>query len=100
MRQFVHLMTRLLEYVNTGGIATVVLGDVNEDILCDSGSQVQTLMLSHGYTQLVKHATTDRATLIDHVYFNKQCNDVQVQVRDVYYSDHDTVYCSIPMYLL
>ena len=40
------------------------------------------------------------ATLIDHVYFNKQCDDVCVQVRDVYYSDHDAVYCSVPLRLL
>ena len=50
-------------------------------------------MLSQGYTQLVMHATTDQATLIDHVYFNKQCSGVVV--RDAYYSDHDAVYCSV-----
>ena len=54
-------------------------------------------MLSQGYTQLVMQATTDRATLIDHVYFSGQCNGVVVQVRDVYYSDHDAVYCSVPL---
>ena len=37
---------------------------------------------------------------MDHVYFNKQCDDVYVQVRDVYYSDHDAVYCSVPLSLL
>ena len=58
------------------------------------------VLLSHGYTQLVTHATTDSATLIDHVYFSKQCDDVYVQVRDVYYSDHDAVYCSVPLNLL
>lgn len=74
-------MTRLLEYVRTPGIATVGLEDVNDDILCNSGSQVERLtMLSHGYTELVKDVTTDRATLIDHVYFSKQRNDVLVQV--------------------
>ena len=50
--------------------------------------------------QLVQNATTDRGTLIDHLYFSKQCDDVLVQVRDVYYSDHDAVYCSIPVSLL
>lgn len=48
----------------------------------------------------MKEATTDRARLIDHIYFNKQCDDVLVQVHDVYYSDHDAVYCSILMCLL
>ena len=53
-------------------------------------------MLSHGYTELVKDVTTDRATLIDHVYFSKQSNDVLVQVCGVYYSDHDAVYKAAP----
>lgn len=47
---FVQWMTRLLQYVSTAGIATIVLGDVNDDILCNSGSQVERLMSSHGYT--------------------------------------------------
>ena len=55
-------------------------------------------MVSHGYVQLVNEPTTDRATLIDHVYFSSK--QVQVNVRDVYYSDHDAVYCSVPLYLL
>ena len=41
-----------------------------------------------------------QATLIDHVYFNKQCSGVVVQVRDAYYSDHDAVYCSVPLWVL
>ena len=97
IRQFMNFMTTLVHYVNTANIATLVLGDFNDDILCDSGSQVQTLMASYGYSQLVQNATTDRGTLIDHVYFSKQYDDVLVQVRDVYYSDHDAVYCSIPV---
>ena len=78
MPQLVQWMTRLLEHVSTPGIATVVLGDVNDDILCNSGSQVERLMLFHGYTQLVKDVTTDRATLIDHVHFSLQSDDVLV----------------------
>ena len=59
-------------------MATNVLGDVNDDVLSDGGSPVGNFMLPHGYTQLVKHATTDRATLID----------------------HDDVYCSVPLSIL
>ena len=100
LRVFVQFMTRLLDHLSVADTATVVLGDVNNDVLSASGSAVERFMLSHGYTQLVRHATTDRATLIDHVYFNRQCDEVCVQVRDVYYSDHDAVYCSVPLYLL
>ena len=77
-------------------IPTVIVGDVT----CKSGSQVEQFMSFHGYTQLVMQPTTDRATLIDHVYFSAQCNGVVVQVRDVYYSDHDAVYCSVQVWLM
>ena len=42
--------------------------------------------------------TTSKGTLIDHVYDNRPTNDIVVQVHDTCYSDHDTVYCSIPIY--
>ena len=101
MCQFLELMTNLLECLSTTDLPSIVLGDMNDDILCNIGSQLERFMLSHGYTQLVKNATTDKATLIDHVYFNNmQCDDVLVQVCDVYYSDHDAVYCSVPICIL
>ena len=88
VQQFVQLLTRLLVCVNSTNTTTIVLGDINDNIL-ENCSQVTRLMFSYGYTQLVKYPTTERATLIDHVYFSKQCNDILVQVRDVYYSDHN-----------
>ena len=99
MQLLVQHMTRLLENVSTMNIPTVVMGDFNDN-LYDNTCQVEQFMLAQGYTQLVMQATTDRATLIDHVYFNKQCSGVVVQVRDVYYSDHDAVYCSVPLWVL
>ena len=95
--QFVQFLTNIVNHVIT---ETFVLGDFNDNILCDTCSQIERFVASRGFNQLVKHATTDRATLIDHVYFNKQCNDMLVQVRDVYYSDHDAAYCSVPVCLL
>ena len=56
-------------------------------------------MMSHSHTRFVIDVNTDRTTLIDHVYFNCCC-DEEVQVCDVYYSDHDAVYCSMPVCLL
>ena len=37
VQQLVQHMTTLLEYVN---IATVIVGDFNDDVICESGSQV------------------------------------------------------------
>ena len=96
MRQLVQFMTGLLQHVSVTGIPTVILGDFNDDVLYGHDSHLQALMLSHGYVQLVNEPTTDRATLIDHVYFSS--NQALVHVCDVYYSDHDAIYCSIPLH--
>ena len=48
-------------------------------------------------SQLVTSPTTAKGTLIDHVYYNRPTRDNIVEVRETYYSDHDTVYCSIPI---
>lgn len=73
---------------------------MNDDTHCVNGSVIENFMVSNGYTQLVKHPTTDQASVLDHVYFSNHCNDIHVQVRDVYYSDHDAIFCSIPLYML
>ena len=89
-------MTTLIHHVTIENKATVVMGDFNDDVLSTSSSRVEQFMLSQGYTQLVRQSTTDRATLIDHMYFSE--DDVAVQVRDVYYSE--AVYCSVPLSVL
>ena len=48
-------------------------------------------------TQLVTTPTTANGTLIDHVYYNQSTSDIIMQVHDTYYSNHDIVYCSIPV---
>ncbi len=94
-------MTTLIHHVTIENKATVVMGDFNDDVLSTSSSRVEQFMLLQGYTQLVytqlvRQSTTDRATLIDHMYFSE--DDVAVQVRDVYYSE--AVYCSVPLSVL
>ena len=71
--------------------------DFNEDIVSRPNSNIVSLMSNNGFTQLVRNPTTAKGTLIDHVYYNRPTSDVVVEVRDTYYSDHNTVYCSIPM---
>ena len=78
-------------------LPTIVLGDFNDDIKDDTHSKVLEFMSSNTYTQLVSHPTTDRGTLIDHIYYNRSCDNAIVEVYDTYYSDHDTVYCSLQL---
>ena len=89
------MLSTLLAYVSTANLPTVILGDFNEDILSRPNSSIVSLMSNHGYTQLVSTPTTSKATLIDHVYYNRPSDNTIVQVHDTYYSDHDAVYCSI-----
>ena len=76
---------------------TVILGDFNYNVLDLPESPIVSLMSTHGYEQLVNNPTTTKGTLIDHVYSNLHDNNIIVEVHDTYYSDHDTVYCSILM---
>ena len=90
-------LSRMLVYTSASNMPTLILGDFNADIITQPSSSIITLMSSHGYTQLVQTPTTPNGTLIDHVYYNRPNSDIIVQVHDTYYSDHDAVYCSLPM---
>ena len=83
--------------MSLSNLPTIILGDFNKDIYSNTHSCILDIMSNNGYTQLVQSPTTDRGTLIDHVYYNRPSDDAVVQVHDTYYSDHDTVYRSIVM---
>ncbi|TKS65922.1 ATP-dependent DNA helicase PIF1 [Collichthys lucidus] len=70
----------------------MIMGDFNEDILVSSS--IQKLLEQHGYTQHVRQCTTEKGTLIDHVYV-KDTEDVIVEVIQTYYSFHDAVLISL-----
>ena len=88
-------MTLLHAYIHTCilslNLPTIIRGDFNEDL---SNNRHSCILDTSSYTQLLQSSTTDRGTLISHVYYNRPVNDVIVQLLDTYYSDHDTV-CSI-----
>ena len=96
LQTLTHLLSRVLNRISTSSLPCVILGDFNEDILHHTDSRIMSFMSSHGYTQIVNSPTTNRGTLIDHIYCNANLHsNTIVQVQDTYYSDHDTVYCSI-----
>ena len=74
------------------------MGDFNIDLLSHNHDRrLSNLMSTNGFAQLVKTPTTDRGTLIDHVYCNSSLQDILIEVDDCYYSDHDIIYCYIPL---
>ena len=95
LRALTIILSRLLVYVSTTNMPTVILGDFNDDIVNQPTSTIVSLMSNSGFKQLVQSPTTAKGTLIDHAYFNRPTGDIVMEVRDTYYSDHDTVYCSI-----
>ena len=94
-------MVEVLSYLQAcgKGMISIIMGDFNEDLLSKPDSKLVELMAQCGYSQLVHTPTTDKGTIIDHVYCNSpapECADIHV--ADVYYSDHDVILCSIPLF--
>ena len=72
------------------------MGDLNDDI-CTSMKSTETMLMGrNGFVQLLSTPTTDHGALLDHVYYNGKVEGVVIDVVDCYYSDHDTVFISIP----
>ena len=93
------LLTRLVTYVSQCSMPCIILGDFNENLLQQQNTAIVSLMSNFSFTQLVSSPTTTQGTLLDHVYYRnpiKPAEQAIVHVKDTYYSDHDTVYCSIP----
>lgn len=69
----------------------IIMGDFNDDIF--TSSMTMKLMEQHGYTQHVQRPTTEKGTLIDHVY-TKQMEHIIVDVVQTYYSFHQAILIS------
>lgn len=85
------MLSRMLIYASTTDVPTMILGDFN-DILSQPNCRIVNTMSNHGYSQLVTNPTTHQGVLIDHVYYNRHTSDI---VHDTYYSDHNTIDCSV-----
>uniref|UniRef100_A0A672F4L9 ATP-dependent DNA helicase n=2 Tax=Salarias fasciatus TaxID=181472 RepID=A0A672F4L9_SALFA len=85
-------LQRLLRWLNPISDTIVVMGDFNENIL--TGSSISKLMGSKGFDQLVTQASTEKGTLIDHVYVRSRQFAVECAVMPTYFSDHEGILCS------
>jgi hypothetical protein len=96
---FISVLTYMLNNIDTS-LPTIIMGDFNEDLYIHANHTSQTIQLltfmsNNGYRQLINTPTTDRGTLIDHIYSNITSCNIVTEVADCYYSDHDVLYCSI-----
>ena len=71
-----------------------IVGNFNKDILENSDKLIHKTFLNAGFTQHVKLPTRDSGTLLNHVYTHHM-QEVEMEVSDTYFSDHDAVYCYI-----
>ena len=73
-------------------VPTVVMGDMNEDLL-QKKSKVKDHLSCKGFTQLVEKATFDKGSLIDHIYINEpmMLKTVSIDQTPAYYSSHDII---------
>ena len=69
-----------------------IMGDINENVF--KSSTICNLLTGKGYSQHVKQPTTQRGTLIDHVYFKSLLYEIEAIVLPTYFSDHEAVLCS------
>ncbi len=94
---FVNVLNTITSQIQLQSIPTVIMGDMNDSLMDTGISRITTVLSVSGFTQLVTSPTTDKGTLIDHVYYNGPLDGVIVEVSDTYYSDHDAVFLSIPI---
>ena len=72
----------------------IIIGDFN----IDACNQLELSHLLPGYTQMVKSPTYIAGSVLDHIYV-KDCyfiyHIIKVSVLNTYFSDHDTMCCTI-----
>jgi len=84
---FLEVMSTILTHLVTHSMPNLILGDFNEDLIAHPNSQLLSLVSSYGFIQMVNCPTTDSGSLLDHIYYNRPCDQLNVQVVDAYYSD-------------
>ncbi|XP_035258455.1 uncharacterized protein LOC118219420 [Anguilla anguilla] len=84
--KLLHLIHHLDTFLGT----KIIMGDFNENLFITQ--TVQDFMQQHGYTQLVKQATTEKATLIDHIYVkDNTAYQIDIQIMQTYFSFHNCI---------
>lgn len=71
----------------------LVCGDFNEDLLSCARKPILKLFESKGYQQLITAATTEKNTLLDHIFISRPQCCLHSGVLQTYYSYHNPVYC-------
>uniref|UniRef100_A0A3B5QQ24 ATP-dependent DNA helicase n=1 Tax=Xiphophorus maculatus TaxID=8083 RepID=A0A3B5QQ24_XIPMA len=91
---FLRNLQNLLDGLNSMDIRPVViLGDFNEDLIPPGKKAINELFRAKGFMQLISDATTEKRTLLDHIYISNPEYCIQSGVLQAYYSYHNPIYC-------
>nr|XP_055049553.1 uncharacterized protein LOC129435076 [Misgurnus anguillicaudatus]XP_055049554.1 uncharacterized protein LOC129435076 [Misgurnus anguillicaudatus] len=94
LEKFLPNLRGLLDYLDIEDKHPVIIsGDFNEDLLSAGRKAILEMFQSKGYTQLITSATTEKHTLLDHIYISHPDLCLQSGVLQSYYSYHNPVYC-------
>uniref|UniRef100_A0A3B3YQH8 ATP-dependent DNA helicase n=1 Tax=Poecilia mexicana TaxID=48701 RepID=A0A3B3YQH8_9TELE len=85
----------LVDWLEKQSDAIALIGDFNDDIL--KSSTISKFMSDKGYLQMVDEPTTEKGTLIDHVYVKSEMHRVEAVVVPTYFSDHEGVMCGFKL---
>ncbi|XP_026084957.1 uncharacterized protein LOC113060278 [Carassius auratus] len=91
---FLTNLNSMMDYLDlTHNDLVIICGDFNEDLLHPGKKPILELFQSRGYTQLITSATTEKHTLLDHIYISNPDFCHQSGVLETYHSYHNPVYC-------
>ncbi len=83
---------KLLNFLEPLSNTIAVIGDFNDNIL--KSSTICKFITNRGFVQHVTQRTTEKGTLIDHVYVKTTHYTVKSKVLPMYFSDHEAIFCS------
>ncbi|VDI59074.1 Hypothetical predicted protein [Mytilus galloprovincialis] len=86
---FVKQLGLVLNQISSISDKSIIVGDFNQDILKEE-RYVESFMKSNGYVQIITEPTTEKGTLIDHVYV-KGINSYCVRIVPTFYSYHEAI---------
>ncbi|XP_029911061.1 uncharacterized protein LOC115361659 [Myripristis murdjan] len=96
LKHFMPNLQNLLDYLQVNcPHPIIVCGDFNENLLDNVNKPILEMFVSRGYTQLITDATTEKNTLLDHIYVSQPNVCFTSGVLQTYYSYHNPVYCIV-----